>query len=172
MHKTWWIGCNWENWHREQFLPRFILTVCKLQPEILINLTNIHWLSRCTINAYFIILRISGLSLYTVRINPGKNCAPVFFIANHQQFRNIFSTKYWVGFFSPSLLIQVFFYSDLPCRIFQNHPPHSPPPSKVKRSTLLICIILDHAFKIKFWSHRRHIGTPGPVFFAGVRVSF
>ena len=36
----------------------------------------------------------------------------------------------------------------------------------------LICIILDHAFKIKFWNHRRHIGTPGPVFFAGVRVSF
>ena len=36
----------------------------------------------------------------------------------------------------------------------------------------LICIILDHAFKIKFWSHRRHIGTQGPVFFAGVRVSF
>ena len=36
----------------------------------------------------------------------------------------------------------------------------------------LICIILDHAFKIKFGSHLRHIGTPGPVFFAGVRVSF
>ena len=36
----------------------------------------------------------------------------------------------------------------------------------------LICIILDHALKIKFWSHRRHIGTPGPAFFAGVRESF
>ena len=36
----------------------------------------------------------------------------------------------------------------------------------------LICIILDHAYIIKFWRHRRHIGTPGPVFFAGVRVSF
>ena len=36
----------------------------------------------------------------------------------------------------------------------------------------LICIILDHAFKIKFLGHRRHLGTPGPVFFAGVRVMF
>ena len=36
----------------------------------------------------------------------------------------------------------------------------------------LICIILDHAFKIKFWSYRRHIGTPGPVYFASVRVNY
>ena len=43
------------------------------------------------------ILRISGLSLHTVRINPRKNCAPVFSIANHQEFCNIFSTNYWVG---------------------------------------------------------------------------
>ena len=76
-------------------------------------------MSRCTINAYFIILRISGLSLHTVRINPRKNRAPVFLIANHQQFCNIFSTNYWVGYFSPSLLlVQVFFFSELPCRNF------------------------------------------------------
>ena len=36
------------------------------------------------------ILRISGLSLHTVRINPRKNCAPIFSNANHQQFCNIF----------------------------------------------------------------------------------
>ena len=36
VHKTWWIGCNLENWGT--IFPRFILTVCKLQPEILINI--------------------------------------------------------------------------------------------------------------------------------------
>ena len=43
----------------------------------------------------FIILRIPGSSLHIVRINPGKNCALVFLIANHQQFCYIFSTNFF-----------------------------------------------------------------------------
>ena len=80
------------------------------------------------------ILRISGLSLHAMRINPGKNCAPVFLIANHQEFCNIFSTKYWVGYFFPQLVgAGIFFIQNCLAGIFfQNHPP---PPSKVKWST-------------------------------------
>ena len=65
-----------------------------------------------------------------MRINPGKNCALVFLIANYQQFCNIFSTKYWVGYFSPSLLVQVFFIQNcLAGIVFSKSPP--PPHQKL-----------------------------------------
>ena len=87
---------------KEQFFSRFIHTVCKLKPEILINIIKypllIVKMYKTRQQWIFYNIKISGLSLHTVRINPGKNCAPVFLIANHQQFCNIFSTKYWVGY--------------------------------------------------------------------------
>ena len=55
----------------------------------------------------------------------------------NQQFCNIFSTNYWVGYFSPSLLVQVFFLFRiaLPEFFFKITPPPPPSPSKVKWST-------------------------------------
>ena len=102
----------------EQFFPRFILTVCKLQPEILINIIKYPLIVKMYNQCIFYNIKNFWLKLNTVRINPRKNCAPVFSIANHQQFCNIFSRKYWVGYFfwvgkywvGYFLLVQVFFF--------------------------------------------------------------
>ena len=115
----------------EQFFPRFILTVCKFQPEILDKLSFNQ--------KYFIILRISGLSLHTVRINPRKKCAPVFSSANHQQFCNIFSTNYLVGYFSPSLLVQVLFLFRIALQEFFFKIIHPPPPHQKLNGQPLSC---------------------------------
>ena len=129
----------------EQFFPRFILTVCKLQPEILMNIIKypliVKMYNQCII-AYFIILRVSGLSLHTVRINPRKNSASLFSIANHQQFCNIFSTNYWVGYFLPQLVSAgIFFIQNcLAGNFFQNHPP---PHQKLNGQPLIA--ILGHS---------------------------
>ena len=98
-------------------------------------------MSRCTrLDNQWIFYNIKNFWLkLSMKINPGKNCAPVFLIANHEQFCNIFSTKYGVGYFFPQLVSAgIFFYSELPCRnFFSKSPP--PPHQKLNGRPVRLC---------------------------------